>query len=233
MELRYKRISLKLSGEALAGAENMIDFCALESMAEQIGKLSAAGVEVGVTIGGGNIWRGRDSGEFDRNKADQMGMLATVINALALADALKRAGTDYVVLSSIAIPAVCDQFRADKADEALSAGKVVIFAGGSGLPFFSTDTAAAMRAAETGADALLLAKNVDTIYTADPKTVPDARPLPRLTYDEAIALNLKALDAASIVLCRDNAIPIRFFAASDAGNILKICAGEDIGTTIN
>lgn len=232
MQLKYKRISLKLSGEALGCGNCVLDFRAVDAIAAQIAQLTSAGVQVGVTLGGGNIWRGRDCGELDRNKADQMGMLSTVINSIAVADALRRMGVKCTVLSSVPMPTVCDSFTSERAIAALEDGHVVMFAAGSGLPFFSTDMAAALKAAEISADALLLAKNVDGVYTADPKVKADAEFLPRLTYDEAIVRNIRAMDTATITLCRDQNIPVRVFALQDEGNILSVCRGGDVGTTI-
>lgn len=232
MELKFKRVSLKLSGEAMGGKE-AVDFDAVERIAADIKTLNDAGVQVGVTIGGGNIWRGRSSGEMDRNKADQMGMLATAINSLAMEDALRRAGVPCKVLSSLPMEKVCDTFTSQRAEEAFAAGKVVIFACGSGLPFFSTDTAAALKAAETRADVLLLAKNVDAVYSADPNLVKDAVRYSHLRYDEVIEQDLKATDLTAITLCREQHIPILVFAMKENGNILKAVCGEDVGTLID
>lgn len=232
MELKYKRVSLKLSGEAMGGSDT-VDFEAVERIAADIKALNDAGVQVGVTIGGGNIWRGRSAGDMDRNKADQMGMLATAINSLAMEAALRGLGVPCKVLSSLPMERVCDTFTSQRAEEAFAAGKVVLFACGSGLPFFSTDTAAALKAAETHADVLLLAKNVDAVYSADPNVVPDAERYSRLTYDEVIERDLKATDLTAITLCREQHIPILVFAMKEKGNILKAVQGEDIGTLIH
>ena len=232
MDLKFKRVSLKLSGEAMGGKE-AVDFDAVERIAADIRTLNDAGVQVGITIGGGNIWRGRSSGEMDRNKADQMGMLATAINSLAMEDALRRAGVPCKVLSSLPMEKVCDTFTSQRAEEAFAAGKVVIFACGSGLPFFSTDTAAALKAAETRADVLLLAKNVDAVYSADPNLVKDAVRYSHLSYDEVIEQDLKATDLTAITLCREQRIPILVFAMKEKGNILKAVRGEDVGTLID
>ena len=220
MELKYKRVSLKLSGEAMGGSDT-VDFEAVERIAADIKPLNDAGVQGGVTIGGGNIWRGRSAGDMDRNKADQMGMLATAINSLAMEAALRGLGGPGKVLSSLPMERVCDTFTSQRAEEAFAAGKVVLFACGSGLPFFSTDTAAALKAAETHADVLLLAKNVDAVYSADPNVVPDAERYSRLTYDEVIERDLKATDLTAITLCREQHIPILVFAMKEKGNILK------------
>lgn len=230
--LKYKRISLKLSGEAMGG-DQAIDFDKAEAIASQVAKLHELGVEIGITIGGGNIWRGRSSGDMDRNRADQMGMLATVINSLAVQDCLLKMGVPAVVMSSIDMPRIADGYSSRGAQAALDAGKVVIFAGGSGLPFFSTDTAAALKAAEIGADAMFLAKNVDAIYSDDPKKNPDALRYSHLTYDEVIEKELKAADLTAITLCKEQSIPILAFAMADPENAVKAVRGESVGTLID
>ena len=230
--LKYKRISLKLSGEAMAG-KDAIDFANISRIATELKKLCEAGAEIGITIGGGNIWRGRSSGAMDRNKADQMGMLATCINSLAMEAALRELGVPCKVFSSIPMEKVCDTFTSQRAEEAFAAGKVVIFACGSGLPFFSTDTAAAMKAAEIGADALLLAKNVDAVYSADPKKDKNAVRYPRLSYNEVIERNLQATDLTAITLCSETKTPILVFAMNEEGSILRAAEGADVGTLID
>lgn len=232
MDLKYKRVSLKLSGEAMGGSE-VVDFSAVACVAAELKTLNDAGVEVGVTIGGGNIWRGRTSGNMDRNKADQMGMLATAVNSLAMEAALSELGVPCKVLSSLPMERVCDTYTSQRAEAAFAAGQVVIFAGGSGLPFFTTDTAAALKAAETRADVLLLAKNVDAVYSADPNVVADAERYAHLTYDAVIERDLKATDLTAITLCREQQIPILVFAMKETGNILKAVQGEAIGTLID
>ncbi len=231
--LKYKRISLKLSGEALGGGKETVDFHKVEAAARQIQALHAMGVEVGVTLGGGNIWRGRSSGEMDRNRADQMGMLATVINSLALQDCLVKLGVPALVLSSVEMPRIADGYTSRGAQAALAAGRVVIFAGGSGVPFFSTDTAAALKAAEIGADAMLLAKNVDAVYSADPRTNPGALRYTHLSYEKVLQENLQATDQTAIALCREQHIPILVFAMAEPENILRAVRGEDVGTLID
>ncbi len=230
--LKYRRISLKLSGEAMGGAEP-IDFQAVESVAREIQALSLAGVEVGITIGGGNMWRGRSSGNMDRNRADQMGMLATAVNSLAMEAALKELGVPVKVFSSIPMETVCESFTAERADEAMKAGQVTIFACGSGRPFFSTDTAAALKAAEIGAQALFLAKNVDAVYSADPHKDPCAVRYTRISYDEVIQKGLQATDLTAITLCREQGIPIVVFALKEKGAILRAARGEETGTLID
>lgn len=231
--LKYKRVSLKLSGEAMGGHGETVDFEKVEAVARQIQSLQALGVQVGVTLGGGNIWRGRSSGEMDRNRADQMGMLATVINSLALQDRLARLGVPVRVMSSVDMPRVADGYSSRGAQAALEAGEVVIFAGGSGLPFFSTDTAAALKAAEMGADVMLLAKNVDAVYSADPKKDPNAKRYTHLSYDQVIQADLKATDLTAITLCKEQNIPILVFAMAQEENIRKAVRGEPVGTLID
>ncbi len=230
--VKYKRVSLKLSGEAMGGKE-VIDFNSVAQIAAEIQTLAQAGVEVGVTIGGGNMWRGRSSGNMDRNRADQMGMLATAINSMAMEAALKELEVPVKVFSSIPMETLCESFTAQRADEAMKAGMVTIFACGSGRPFFSTDTAAALKAAETGADVLLLAKNVDAVYSADPNTDPSAVRYSHLSYDEVIERELKATDLTAITLCKEQGIPILVFALKETGAILKAVRGEEIGTLID
>ncbi len=230
--IKYKRISLKLSGEALGGAE-VVDFEAARSVAREIKALREAGVELGVTLGGGNIWRGRSSGNMDRNRADQMGMLATIVNSLAMEAVLLEEGVPCKVLSATPMERVCDTFTSQRAEAAFAAGQVVLFAAGTGLPFFSTDTAAALKAAEIGADALLLAKCVDGVYSDDPKRNGHASRFSRLSYDEVIARDLRATDITAITLCRERNIPIVVFAMREAGSILRAASGEDVGTLID
>lgn len=238
--LKYKRISLKLSGEAMGYDENCekkrngaIDFDKVEAVGRQIASLHQLGAELGVTFGGGNIWRGRSSGSMDRNRADHMGMLATIINALSMQEVLEQMKVPCTVLSTVNTPLVADNYSARAAKEAFRLGKVVIFAGGSGCPFFSTDTAAALKACEIGADALLLAKNIDYVYSADPHEDKNAVAYKHLSYDEVIARNLHATDLTAITLCKENGIPIIAFAMSDAQNMLRAVRGEAVGTRID
>ena len=236
--LKYKRVSLKLSGEAMGGHGETVDFEKVEAVARQIQSLQALGVQVGVTLGGGNIWRGRSSGEMDRNRADQMGMLATVINSLALQDCLARLGVPVRVMSSVDMPRVADGYSSRGAQAALEAGqkRVGKNAGDNascGLPFFSTDTAAALKAAEMGADVMLLAKNVDAVYSADPKKDPNAKRYTHLSYDQVIQADLKATDLTAITLCKEQNIPILVFAMAQEENIRKAVRGEPVGTLID
>ncbi len=238
--LTYKRISLKLSGEALgydaqyAGERiGALDFDKVERIASQLAALHALGVQVGVTLGGGNMWRGRSSGSMDRSRADHMGMLATIINALAVQDALEQMQVPCTVLSAVNAPLVAESYSARAAKAAFDAGKLVIFAGGSGCPFFSTDTAAALKACEIGADALLLAKNIDYVYSADPRKDKNAVPYKHLSYAEVIERKLQATDLTAITLCRENSIPIIAFAMADEENVLRAVKGEAVGTRID
>ena len=230
--LKYNRVSLKLSGEAMGGSET-IDFAASARIAREIKTLVEAGVEVGVTIGAGYVWRGRSSGGMDRNRADEMGMLATAINCLAMEAALQEAGVESIVLSTLHMPSICDDFTAEKARRAMKEGKVCLFACGTGRPFFSTDTAAALKAAEIYADALVLAKNVDGVYSADPNKDKNAVRYSRLSYQEVIERNLQATDLTAITLCKEQKIPVIVCALKEEGAILRAIKGDDVGTVID
>lgn len=225
----YKRVLLKVSGEALSS--EMTPLCAetIRHTASVLASLQEQGIEIGVVVGGGNIIRGRSSEGMDRNRADHMGMLSTTINALAVQDALQQLGKRCTVMSAIQMDRFCDFYTSRAANEKLSQGEIVIFACGSGSPFFSTDTAAALRAAEIGADVLLLAKNVDAVYSADPKKVPEAIRYSTLTYDKVIADNLQATDITAITLCREQNIPIHVFALDRIKDIFR---GVETGTVI-
>lgn len=232
MEIKYRRILLKLSGEALGGTAGTLDPTAVAAAARQIAALQRHGAQVGVVVGGGNIWRGRSSLSMERNRADHMGMLATAINALALEDALEKLAVPVAALSAVSMQRFMDDYSARAANRLLGEGKVVVFACGTGSPFFSTDTTAALRAAEVGADVLLLAKNVDAVYSADPKTDPNAQRYDKLTYQQVIEGNLQATDLTAITMCREQRIPILVFAMKDGDAILRAAAGEDVGTLI-
>lgn len=233
MKAKYKRILLKISGEALSGAAGHgFDPESLKSVAEQILEVAKLGVEVGIVVGGGNIWRGRQGMNMDRVTADQMGMLATVINALAVSEALIGVGADARVLTSIEISGVGEKFNHKVADRYLKEGKIVVFGGGTGNPFFSTDTGASLKAAEIGADALLLAKNIDGIYDSDPKTNPNAKKFDELTYDEYVARGLKAMDTSAVIMCKENGLKVHAFGLSDKNSIVKAVAGGKEGTVI-
>ena len=225
----YHRVLLKISGEALSSEQSVICRETVKSTVAKIKAVRQKGVQIGIVVGGGNIMRGRSAEGMERNRADHMGMLATAINSLALQDALEAAGVPCVVQSAVDMDRFCEPFTARDAKRALDEGKVVIFACGSGCPFFSTDTAAALRAAEIGADALLLAKNIDAIYSADPKTDPKAVRYSRISYDRVVAENLRATDLTAITLCKEQKIPIRAFALDQ---IEQIFEDDTIGTHI-
>lgn len=233
--LAYRRILLKLSGEALMGAEDYgIDPTVITRIAREIIEAREAGAEVGLVIGGGNIFRGAGlaAGGMDRVTGDQMGMLATVINALAMQDALEKLGAKCRVMSAIKINDVCEDYIRRRAVRHLEKGRICIFAAGVGSPFFTTDSGAALRAIEVGADLLLKATKVDGVYDKDPKKHPDAVKLDTLTYDEVIARNLQVMDTAAFALCRDARLPLRIFDMAQPGVLLRILRGEPIGTLV-
>ena len=232
----YKRIMLKLSGEALGGNGELFDFGKVRETAEIIRKMHAMGVEIGVVIGAGNIWRGRQgpSANMDAVTADQMGMLGTVINCLCVADALRQAGLDAVVQSAVDMNRFCEPFKAMAARRHLSEGRVVLFAAGSGNPFFSTDTAVALRAIEMQVDAILMAKNIDGVYTADPHKDPTATLIKDITYKEALQRGLKVMDAAAFALCAENAVPmVRVFGLNKPENLVSVLEGDEMGTFVH
>ena len=233
MELKYKRVLLKMSGEVLGSKDAPVDGRKVAEAAGHIRSLYEAGVKVGVVVGGGNIMRGRDGGTMDRNRADAIGMLSTAINALNLEQALIDLDIPVRVLSAVQIELFMDTYSARLANDSLDRGEVVIFACGSGLPFVSTDTAAALRAAQIHADALLLAKNVDGVYSADPKTDPTAVKYDELTYDEVVERKLRATDLTAITLCRDTGMHIIVFSMEDDSAFVRACAGENVGTVIS
>jgi uridylate kinase len=232
----YKRILLKLSGEALMGDDAYgINRQTIEAMVNEIKAVTAMGVQVAVVIGGGNIFRGVAPGAagMDRATADYMGMLATAINCLALADALSKVGVVARVMSAINIEQVVEPYVRPKALQYLEEGKVVVFACGTGNPFFTTDTAAALRGSEMGAEVVLKATKVDGIYTADPKTHPDARRYETITFDEAIVQRLQVMDAAAFALCRDQKLPIKVFSILKPGSLMRVVQGENEGTLVH
>ena len=233
---KYKRILLKLSGEALTGNESFgIDPRVLDSMALAIGQLVGIGVQVGLVVGGGNLFRGAalQQAGLDRVTGDHMGMLATVMNALAMRDALERSNIATQAMSAIPMTGVVDHYDRRKAIRALSNGDVVIFSAGTGNPFFTTDSAASLRAIETGADLVLKATKVDGVYSADPVKVPDAIKYDRLTYDEVLEKKLEVMDLTAICLCRDHNMPVRVFEMEKPGALLNIVRGGDEGTLID
>jgi len=232
----YRRIVLKLSGEALAGSQGYgIDPPMLERVAAEVREVTALGVQVAIVIGGGNIFRGiaASAGGMDRATADYMGMLATVINALALQDSLEKVGLQTRVLSAIEMRAVAEPYIRRRAMRHLEKGRVVIFAAGTGNPFFTTDTAGALRAVEIGADAIMKATKVDGVYSADPKRDKSAQRLERLTYIEVLNRGLQVMDAAAISLCMDNKLPIIVFDLTRPGNIKRIVLGEPVGSIVS
>jgi len=234
-EIKYKRILLKISGEALAGDKHRgLDFEIVNSVCRVIKKCVVEGVQLGLVIGGGNFWRGVKDGadKMQRSHGDAMGMLATVMNAIAVADALEKHGLDARVLSAVEMHKFCEYFTRDTADRYLNEGKVVIFAAGTGNPYFSTDTGAVLRGVEIEADAILMAKNVDGIYSADPNTDPTAVKYDTLTYDEVLARHLKATDTTAMTLAMDNHMTLICFALKDPENIYRVVCGQTIGTIV-
>ena len=230
----YKRVMLKISGEALSGANGFgFDFEVVGRIAREVKTLVDMGVEVGLVVGGGNIWRGRTGEGMDRTTADHMGMLATCINALALQDALEGIGVMTRVQTAIEMKEIAEPFIRRRAVRHLEKGRVVIFGAGSGNPYFSTDTAAALRAAEIEADVTLLAKNVDGVYDKDPNKFADAKKYDKLTYMEVIEQGLQVMDTTATTLCMDNNIPILVFGISEEGNIKKVMEGQKIGTIVS
>lgn len=230
---KYKRILLKLSGEALSDKNGILNFDFISSVADVLKKCVDSGIEVGVIVGAGNIWRGRQGGEMNRARADHMGMLATTINSLALQDTFLQHGIDTVVMTAVEMKAFAEPYTTRGAISALEAGKVVVFGCGLGSPYFSTDTAAALRGAEIEADAILMAKNIDGVYTADPKKDPSAKKYDELTYAELIAKELGALDLTAAAFCMANDITSYAFELKDPMNIYRVAMGEKIGTELH
>ena len=234
-QIQYKRVLLKVSGEALAGdAHRGLDFDVIGQVCAVIKRCVEAGVQVGVVVGGGNFWRGiKDGGDrMQRVRADHMGMLATVINALAVADRLEQQGVDARVMTSIDMPRIAEPYIRDKAVHHLEKGRVVVFGCGTGNPFFSTDTGAVLKAVEIGADAILLAKNIDGVYSADPAKDPSAVKFDRITFDEVLARRLGVMDSTATSLAMDNHMPIVVFALKDPENIYRVVTGAELGTLV-
>lgn len=233
MKPKYKRVLLKLSGESLAGNEKHgIDFDTVLKFCEPIKKLVDMGVEVAVVVGGGNFWRGRSSGQMDRTRADHMGMLATVINALGVADALEQFDLQVRVQTAISMQQVAEPYIRNRAVRHLEKGRVVVFGCGTGNPFFSTDTAAALRAAEIEADIILKATMVDGVYDSDPKKNPDAKKFKTLTFQDVLNKNLGVMDSTAAAICKDNNIPIIVFSLDNPDNIVSAVCGKDVGTLV-
>ena len=233
-EPKYKRVMLKLSGEALSGEKGFgFDFDFTKEISEQIKKLVDMGIEVGAVVGGGNIWRGRSGSDMDRTTADYMGMLATCINALALQDSLEQLGVNTRVQTAIEMKEIAEPFIRRRAMRHLEKERVVIFASGTGNPYFSTGTAAALRAAEIEADVILLAKKVDGVYDKDPHKYDDAKKYNKLSYIEVLEQGLQVMDSTATSLCMDNDIPILVFGLDEPCNIIKAVTGEEIGTLVS
>ena len=234
-ERKYKRVLLKISGEALAGDKKFgLNFDVINSVCDVIKKCNEMGVEVGVVIGGGNFWRGVKNGEgyIERTRADHMGMLATAMNCMAVADVLEQKGVPTRIMTALEIREVAEPYIRQKAVRHLEKGRVVLFGCGTGNPFFSTDTAAVLRAAEINAEVILLAKNIDGVYDSDPATNPQAEKFDVITYEEVLARHLKVMDSTATSLSMDNSIPVLVFALRDPENIIRVIRGEQIGTIV-
>lgn len=232
-QAKYKRVLLKVSGEALSAEDGKgLSPEKLKNVAKDIKALRKLGVEVGIVCGGGNFWRGRTSGDMDRALADHIGMLATCMNGLAIKDALKNAGVDARLLTAISMPSVAETYNINRARTLLDRGAVVILAGGTGNPFFTTDTGAALRAIEIQADVILLAKNIDGVYDSDPNINPKAKKFDKISHTEVLEKDLKVMDATAASLCRDNNMTIHVFGLAEKNAILRACKGEKIGTVV-
>lgn len=232
---KFNRVLIKISGEALAGEKKTgFDFELISSVCEVLKRAAEQGVQIGIVIGGGNFWRGvKDgAGKVERVSADRMGMLATCMNCLAVCDVLRQLGAKARVMTSVDIMGVGERYDTRRAIEYLEAGEIVLFAGGSGAPFFSTDTAAALRACEIHADAILLAKNIDGVYSDDPRKNPGAVKFDRISYAEVLARRLAVMDTAATALAMENELPVAVFALADPENILRVLGGENIGTIV-
>ncbi len=231
---KYKRILLKISGEALAGHKGTgLDFDTIERIAKVVKKCNEEGVEIAIVVGGGNFWRGRSGGDMDRTRADHMGMLATVINSLAMQSALEAADVPTRVQTAIEMRQIAEPYIRGKAIRHMEKGRVVVFGCGTGNPFFSTDTAAALRAAEIEAEAIFLAKKIDAVYDSDPAENPNAKRFDSLTYIDVLNRGLKVMDSTATSLCMDNNIPILVFGLDDPENIIRVLEGEKIGTIVS
>ncbi|MDO5397590.1 MAG: UMP kinase [bacterium] len=234
MRAKYKRVLLKVSGEALAGPNGFgLDEKTIANISHNIKKIVDMGVQVSIVVGGGNIWRGRSSENMDRTRADHMGMLATAINSLGLCSALEADGVPTRVQTAIEMRQVAEPYIRGKAERHLDKGRVVIFGCGTGNPFMSTDTAAALRAVEMEVDVILLAKKVDAVYDSDPNINPDAKKYDKLSFSDILSKNLGVMDSTAASLCRDNNMPILVFGLNDPENIVRACKGDKIGTLVN
>ncbi len=233
MELKYKRILLKLSGEALAGSKGFgLDFDIITNICKSIAQTAELGVEIAIVVGGGNFWRGRSSGNMDRTRADHIGMLGTTMNALAVADTLESLGVDTRVMTAIAMQEIAEPYIRNRAVRHLGKGRVIVFGCGTGSPFFSTDTAAALRAAEINADIVFKATMVDGVYDKDPKRYPDAVKYDTIPMNDVLAKDLKVMDSTAASMCRDNHMPMLVFDLSEPDNIRKAVLGESVGTVV-
>ena len=233
MALRYNRVLLKLSGEALGGEKGTgFDEQVLEGICGGIKQAHDMGAEIGIVVGGGNFWRGRSSGKMERTLADKIGMLATVMNCLAVADALRQQGLEAVIMTSLFMPQVAQPFSRDEAIAAMKQGKVVLFGGGTGNPFFSTDTTSALRAVEIDAEIMFKATMVDGVYNKDPHKYPDAVKYDSLTFSKVLEDKLAVMDGTAATLCRDNKLPVFVFDMQDPANIAKAVSGEAVGTLV-
>lgn len=231
--MSYKRVLLKLSGEALGDNGKGFNFETINHVAKQIaGLVKKHNTQTGIVIGAGNIWRGRQGTDMDRVAADHMGMLATIINSLAMKDAIEKQGVKCHVMTSIEMDSVAEHFSARRAREFLSNNEVCIFAGGTGSPFFSTDTAAALRAAEIDADAILLAKNIDGVYNADPRKDSNAKRYVSIAFNQVLTDRLQVMDSAATAICMDNDIPVIVFALNEQESIMRVSSGEALGTLV-
>ena len=234
MKMKYKRVLLKVSGEAMAGEQGFgIDERTVNNISEYIKKIVDMGCQVSIVVGGGNIWRGRSSENMDRTRADHMGMLATAINSLALCSALEAVGVETRVETAIEMRQIAEPYIRGRAVRHLEKGRVVIFGCGTGNPFMSTDTAAALRAVEMDVDVILLAKKVDAVYDSDPNINPDAKRYSNLSFSDILSKNLGVMDSTAASLCRDNNMPILVFGLNDPENIVRAVKGEKIGTLVN
>ncbi len=233
MEPKYKRVLLKISGEVLAGEnKHGFDFNTVTKVCTAVKKMADLGVQIGIVVGGGNFWRGRSSGDMDRTRADHIGMLATVMNSLALADALEQLGVTVRVQTAIEMNKIAEPYIRNRAIRHLEKGRVVIFGCGTGNPFFSTDTAAALRAAEVDADIIFKATNVDGVYDKDPNKYPDAIKYDTITQQDILSRGLAVMDSTAASLCRDNNIPILVFNLEEPENMVKAVLGEKVGTLV-
>lgn len=234
MSLKYKRVLLKLSGEALAGNQHSgINYDTVVKICQSIKECVAMGADVGIVVGGGNFWRGRQSaGQMERTRADHIGMLATAMNGLALADALEQMGVDVRVQTAIHMQAIAEPYIRNKVIRHFEKGRVVIFGCGTGNPYFSTDTAAALRAAEIEADVVLMAKMVDGVYDSDPKTNPNAKRFDTISFSEILKNELAVIDSTAASMCRDNKTPVLIFSLNDPHNIVRAIQGENVGTIL-